>query len=93
METELFSEAPARLQDLAPSAITIMALNSAGGVLKRYADFLDNKWIPLILVCIGVPLFMGVSQSWDWLTGVYGFIHSVGAVGLYETFKATKGPA
>ena len=93
MEDQLFIEAPARLQDLAPSAITIMALNSAGGVLKRYADFRDNKWIPLILVCLGVPLFMGVSESWTWISGIYGFIHSVGAVGLYETFKATKGPA
>ena len=92
MDDQLFIEAPQRLTDLAPSAITIMALNSAGGVLKRYVP-VDNKWIPLILVCLGVPLFMGVSESWTWISGIYGFIHSVGAVGLYETFKATKGPA
>lgn len=89
MDDQLFIETPQRLTDLAPSAITIMALNSAGGVLKRYAP-IDNKWIPLLLVCLGVPLFMGVSESWTWISGIYGFIHSVGAVGLYETFKATK---
>ena len=92
MEQQLFIEAPQKLSELAPSAITIMTLNSAGGVLKRYVP-VDNKLIPLTLVCLGVPLFMGVSESWTWISGIYGFIHSVGAVGLYETFKATKGPA
>ena len=77
------------LSQLAPSALTIMLLNALGGVIKSYADFLPNKWIPLVLIAVGVPLFMAASQSWTFFSGVYGFIHAVGAVGLYSSFKAT----
>lgn len=77
------------LKELAPSALTIMVLNALGGVIKHYADFLPNKWIPLVLIAAGVPLFMAASQSWTFFSGVYGFIHAVGAVGLYSSFKST----
>ena len=78
-----------------PTALTILVLNVLGAVLKNFVPMMVNKYIPLALIAIGVPLYMATSASigdiggWDFLTAIYGLIHSAGAVGLYVTVRET----
>ena len=58
-----------------------------GYVIKTSLDFIPNKYIPLIMACIGVVLnyFIAVYFNVNVLLG--GMLSGLSSVGLHQAFK------
>lgn len=59
-----------------------------GYVIKNSLDFIPNKYIPLIMACLG--LFLSVCTNFDKLSlevVLTGLFSGLASTGCYETFK------
>lgn len=50
-----------------------------------------NRWIPLILVVVGVPLFCSLVGAWGPAELVQGLIAAASATGFHQTATKTTG--
>lgn len=68
------------------------ALLLIGAILKHAVPSTEvNRWIPLILVVIGVPMYCSLVGSWDPADIVLGIIAAASATGIHQTATRTTG--
>ena len=58
-----------------------------GYVIKTSLDFIPNKYIPLIMACIGVVLNYFIAGYFNVNVLLGGMLSGLSSVGLYQAFK------
>ena len=58
-----------------------------GYVIKNSLDFIPNKYIPLIMLVLGVCLNLWINKSITPEVVLGGMISGLASTGLYEAFK------
>lgn len=58
-----------------------------GYVIKTSLDFIPNKYIPLIMLVIGVLCNILINGTFDFDVLIGGAISGVSSTGFYETYK------
>lgn len=58
-----------------------------GYVIKTSLDFIPNKYIPLIMACIGVVLNYFIAGYFNVNILLGGMLSGLSSVGLHQTFK------
>ena len=81
------------MDDSAIQLIVSGVLIGLGVILKRAVsnEVVENRWIPLVLVVIGTPLYAGIVKDWSVLSLASGFICAASAIGIHQTAQQTSG--
>ena len=58
-----------------------------GYVIKTSLDFIPNKYIPLIMACIGVVLIYFIAGYFNVNVLLGGMLSGLSSVGLHQAFK------
>lgn len=58
-----------------------------GYVIKTSLDFIPNKYIPLIMVCLGVVLNYFIAGYFNVNVLLGGMLSGLSSVGLHQAFK------
>lgn len=80
------------MNDATQVGITLAALNALGFFLKNYAPWLDNKYIPTVLVVVGVVVQLTAHGATP-QNALEGFLAAVGAIGGHSLLKNTVQPS
>lgn len=76
------------MNDITQVGITIAAVNALGAFLKNGADWLPNKYIPTVLLVVGVSAHLAVHGP-TVQNAVEGMIAVIGAIGVHSALKNT----
>ena len=81
------------MDDVGIQAAVAGVLLALGAVLKRAvpSETLHNKWIPLVLLTIGTPLYSALVNDWSITSLVAGFLCAASAIGIHQTAQQTTG--